>query len=78
ENPIEQRAGVISMGLNYDEKANTPIRDSAGTQFYITLSPQLHLDRAFTVFGEVERGFEVLAHLTEADRIERLEQIADD
>ncbi|MEO6991432.1 MAG: HEAT repeat domain-containing protein, partial [Candidatus Baltobacteraceae bacterium] len=41
ENPIEQRAGVISMGLNYDEKANTPIRDSAGTQFYITLSPQL-------------------------------------
>jgi cyclophilin family peptidyl-prolyl cis-trans isomerase len=46
-----------------------PKRDSAGTQFYITLSPQLHLDRAFTVFGEVTGGFDVLAHLLESDRI---------
>ncbi len=67
ENPIEERSGVIAMGLDYDK--NMPKRDSAGTQFYITLSPQLHLDRAFTVFGEVTGGFDVLAHLVESDRI---------
>ncbi len=67
ENPIEQRSGVISMGLNYDK--NMAERDSAGTQFYITMSPQLHLDRDFTVFGEVTGGFDVLAHLIESDRI---------
>lgn len=70
ENPLEERAGVIAMGLNYaDNKAE---RDSAGTQFYITLSPQLHLDRDFSVFGEVTGGFDVLAHLSESDRIIRV------
>jgi cyclophilin family peptidyl-prolyl cis-trans isomerase len=73
ENPIEQRSGVIAMGLNYDK--NKPERDSAGTQFYITLSPQLHLDRAFTVFGEVTDGFDVLAHLVETDRIVTITEI---
>lgn len=75
ENPIEQLSGVISMGMNYD--ANGPLRDSAGTQYYITLSPQLHLDRDFTVFGEVTSGFDVLAHLTQSDRVVRVERIAD-
>ena len=77
ENPLEQRSYVISMGLNYDGKTQTPIRDSAGTQYYVTLSPQYHLDRDFTVFGEVIGGFDVLANLIESDRVERVEQIAD-
>ena len=77
ENPIEQRAGIISMGLDYDEKTNTPLRDTAGSQFYITLSPQLHLDRDFTVFGEVQSGFDVLPHLVESDKMTSVEQIAD-
>ena len=75
ENPIEQRSFVISMGLNYD--GNKPQRDSAGTQFYITLSPQLHLDRDFTVFGSMIGGFDVLGRLIESDRIVRVERIAD-
>ena len=79
ENPLEQRAGVISMGLNYTQGAKPgPIRDSAGTQFYITISPQLHLDRDFTVFGEVESGFATLGRLIESDRMTRVERIADD
>ncbi|BDE05593.1 hypothetical protein WPS_08690 [Vulcanimicrobium alpinum] len=78
ENPLEQRSGVISMGLNYTEGANPgPIRDSAGTQFYITISPQLHLDRDFTVFGEVESGFATLGRLAESDRMTRVEQLSD-
>jgi peptidyl-prolyl cis-trans isomerase B (cyclophilin B) len=76
ENPVEQRSFVISMGLDY--KNGRAVRDSAGTQFYITLSPQLHLDRAFTVFGEVERGQAVLAHLVESDRMLAVRRIADD
>jgi peptidyl-prolyl cis-trans isomerase B (cyclophilin B) len=75
ENPIEQRTGVISMGLNY--KDGRAIRDSAGTQFYITISPQLHLDRDFTVFGEVESGLNTIARLIESDRMVRVERLAD-
>jgi cyclophilin family peptidyl-prolyl cis-trans isomerase len=67
ENPVEQRSGIIAMGLNYD--AAGAERDSAGTQFYVTLSPQLHLDRAFSVFGEIQQGFDVLARMDERDRI---------
>jgi cyclophilin family peptidyl-prolyl cis-trans isomerase len=79
ENPLPQRAGVISMGLNYTDGPNPgPIRDSAGTQFYITLSPQLHLDRDFTVFGEVESGFATLGRLVESDHMTRVERLPDD
>jgi cyclophilin family peptidyl-prolyl cis-trans isomerase len=75
ENPLEQQSGVISMGLNYDN--NGAIRDSAGTQYYITLSPQLHLNRDFTVYGVVSGGADVLPHLIESDRVIRIERIAD-
>ncbi len=75
ENPLEQRSGVVSMGLNY--QGNHPLRDSAGTQFYITLSPQLHLNRDFTVFGEITSGFDVLGRLVESDRMTRVEQLPD-
>lgn len=75
ENPIEQDSGVLSMGLNY--QGDHPLRDSAGTQFYITLSPQLHLNRDFTVFGRVISGFDVLGRLVESDRMTKVEQIPD-
>jgi peptidyl-prolyl cis-trans isomerase B (cyclophilin B) len=78
ENPIEQDSYVISMGLNYTNPPNAhAIRDSAGTQFYITLSPQLHLDRDFTVFGKVIGGTDVLGRLIESDKIERVERLPD-
>jgi peptidyl-prolyl cis-trans isomerase B (cyclophilin B) len=78
ENPLEQRSGVISMGLNYTDPPNAhAIRDSAGTQFYITLSPQLHLDKDFTVFGEVESGFQTLGRLVEIDRMTKVERLVD-
>ncbi len=79
ENPVEQRSGVISMGLNYTDPPNAhAIRDSAGTQFYITLSPQLHLNRDFTVFGEVESGFATLGRLVESDHMTKVVRLADD
>jgi len=78
ENPLAQDSYVISMGMNYDDKTNTPIRDSAGTQYYITLSPQLHLDWDFTVYGRVTSGFDVLGRLVESDRVVRVERVADE
>ena len=63
------------MGLNYEK--DRALRDSAGSQFYVTLSPQLHLDRDFTVFGEVSEGFDVLGRLIESDRMIRVEQLID-
>ncbi|HEY5341332.1 MAG TPA: peptidylprolyl isomerase, partial [Candidatus Aquilonibacter sp.] len=77
ENPLEQNSYVISMGLDYNMKTMTPKRDSAGSEYYITLSPQCHLDNAFTVFGRVVAGFDVLARLTEHDRVIRIDRIAD-
>ncbi len=75
ENPVEQRSGIIAMGLDY--KDNKPLRDSAGTQFYITLSPQPYLGRDFSVFGEVESGFDAIANLVESDRMTLVRRIAD-
>ncbi len=78
ENPLEQGSFVISMGLNYTDPPNAhAIRDSAGSEFYITLSPQLHLDRDFTVFGAMYAGFDVLARLVESDKIVRIERLPD-
>ncbi len=79
ENPLEQRAGVISMGLEYTTgKDPHAVRDSANVEFYLTISPQLHLNRDFTVFGEIESGFATLGRLTEADHMTRVERLADD
>jgi len=78
ENPLEQATGIISMGMNYTDPPNAhAIRDSAGTQFYIDLSPQLHLNRDFTVFGKLVGGQDVLARLIESDRMIRVERIPD-
>ena len=77
ENPLEQNSYIISMGLNYDDKTNSPIRDSAGSEYYITLSPQYHLDNAFTVFGAVTSGFDVLGRLSESDKVIRIDRVAD-
>jgi cyclophilin family peptidyl-prolyl cis-trans isomerase len=44
--------------------------DTAGSQFFITLSPQPHLDGGYTAFGTVEAGWEALDAVVQGDRIE--------
>jgi peptidyl-prolyl cis-trans isomerase B (cyclophilin B) len=79
ENPLEQRSGVISMGLDYTTGKDAHAkRDSANVEFYITISPQLHLNRDFTVFGEVESGFSTLGRLLERDRMTKVVRLPDD
>lgn len=46
--------------------------DTAGSQFFITLSAQPHLDGTYTVFGSVVSGMEVVRELLQGDRILRI------
>ncbi len=48
--------GAIAMARNNE-------KDSASTEFYITLQPQRYLDRNLTVFGRVVQGMEYLQAL---------------
>jgi cyclophilin family peptidyl-prolyl cis-trans isomerase/HEAT repeat protein len=48
-------------------------KDTGGSQFFITLSPQPHLDGAYTLFGRVAAGMEVVDRLRPGDAIERVE-----
>jgi cyclophilin family peptidyl-prolyl cis-trans isomerase len=47
--------------------------DTGGSQYFITHSPQPHLDGHYTVFGKVIRGFEVLDKLVQGDLIIRVD-----
>jgi len=47
-------------------------KDTEGSQFFLTHSMQPHLDGAFTSFGWVESGFDVMDRLGVGDRVVRL------
>jgi cyclophilin family peptidyl-prolyl cis-trans isomerase len=49
--------------------------DTGGSQFFITHSPQPHLDGGYTVFGYVVSGMEVADHVIQDDAITRIEVI---
>jgi len=46
--------------------------DSADSQFYITLAETPHLDRGYTVFGQVIAGMEVVKQVRRGDKILRI------
>src|SRR5437660_746378 len=60
-NPVRYETGTMGMALSGP--------DTGGSQFFITHSPQPHLDGSYTVFGRVVSGFNVLAAITQGDRI---------
>ncbi len=65
---LRYRRGVVGMARSGP--------DTAGSQFFIALSPQPHLDGAYTAFGEVVEGLEVLDRIAQWDRIERAREAA--
>ena len=65
ENPLKHEKGVISMA-NAGPNTN-------GSQFFITHSPQPHLNGRHTVFGKVIKGQEVVDAIQQGDRIEAVE-----
>ncbi|HEY6332288.1 MAG TPA: HEAT repeat domain-containing protein [Blastocatellia bacterium] len=57
--------GTVGMALSG--------RDTGGSQFFITHSPQPHLDGNYTVFGQVVSGMDVVNHIARGDLIQRVE-----
>ena len=47
-------------------------KDTGGSQFFITLSPQPHLDSRYTVFGEVTKGMELADLIVKGDLISKI------
>lgn len=47
-------------------------KDTGGSQFFITLSPQPHLDSRYTVFGEVTKGMEIADLIVKGDLISKI------
>ena len=47
-------------------------KDTGGSQFFITLAPQPHLDGGYTCFGRVIAGMPVAERMVPGDRIERV------
>ncbi|HEX4963888.1 MAG TPA: peptidylprolyl isomerase [Thermoanaerobaculia bacterium] len=49
--------------------------DTGGSQFFIALSPQPHLDGGYTVFGQVVGGDDVLDQIRLGERIEKVVEV---
>jgi cyclophilin family peptidyl-prolyl cis-trans isomerase/HEAT repeat protein len=58
-NELPYLRGTVGMALDWE--------DTGGSQFFITHSPQPHLDARYTVFGHVVSGLEVVDQLVQWD-----------
>lgn len=56
--------GTVGMALDW--------KDTGGSQFFITHSPQPHLDGRYTVFGHVVAGMEVVDRIVPGDVVRRV------
>jgi peptidyl-prolyl cis-trans isomerase B (cyclophilin B) len=54
--------GTVAMARGKDP-------NSAGSQFYVCLGPQPHLDGNYTVFGQVISGLDVVHKLAQGDKM---------
>ncbi len=60
-NPHPYERGVVGMALSG--------KDTGGSQFFITHTPQPHLNGKYTVFGRVQEGMDAVDRLQKFDRI---------
>nr|HPK72525.1 peptidylprolyl isomerase [Vicinamibacterales bacterium] len=63
-NMLPYLRGTVGMALDGP--------DTGGSQFFITHSPQPHLDAKYTVFGRVVAGMEAVDRLRQWDVIRRV------
>ncbi|HEX6626132.1 MAG TPA: peptidylprolyl isomerase, partial [Pyrinomonadaceae bacterium] len=60
-NQVSYNRGAVGMALSG--------KDTGGSQWFVTHSPQPHLDGGYTVFGRVTEGLEVVDRIARGDRI---------
>jgi cyclophilin family peptidyl-prolyl cis-trans isomerase/HEAT repeat protein len=60
-NAVPYARGAVGMALSG--------KDTGGSQWFVTHSPQPHLDGGYTVFGRVVEGIEVVDRIVRGDRI---------
>jgi len=63
-NELPYERGAVGMALSG--------KDTGGSQWFVTHSPQPHLDGGYTVFGQVIRGMEVVDNIARVDVIRRV------
>ena len=63
-NEAAYERGAVGMALSG--------KDTGGSQWFVTHSPQPHLDGGYTVFGRVIRGMEVVDSIARGDTIVRV------
>jgi cyclophilin family peptidyl-prolyl cis-trans isomerase/HEAT repeat protein len=60
-NALRYARGAVGMALSG--------RDTGGSQWFVTLAPQIHLDGSYTVFGRVAAGMETFDRIEQDDRL---------
>ncbi|RKX67894.1 peptidylprolyl isomerase [candidate division TA06 bacterium] len=69
-NDLHHLTGTVAMARSQDP-------NSAGSQFYICLSPQPHLDNNYTIFGQVVKGMDVVQNIQQGDTMAKVVIIHD-
>lgn len=67
--------GAVAMARQGDQV--NPERRSSGSQFYICLAAAPHLDGAYTLFGQVVEGMDVVLKINRGDRMEKVKIVSD-
>lgn len=67
--------GAVAMARQGDQV--NPERRSSGSQFYICLAAAPHLDGAYTLFGQVVEGMDVVLKINRGDRMEKVKIVSE-
>jgi len=67
-NTVPHKEGTLSMARKQD-------LDSAGSQFFICLAPQPHLDGQYCAFGQVTDGMEFVRKIAAGDTMRTVQRV---
>jgi len=68
-NPHKHNRGALSMAHRG--------KDTGGSQFFLVLEPQSHLDGVHTVFGQIIDGYDIMDLIEQGDFMENVTVVED-